>query len=187
FSDLVKMGEKDWRFEPQLITLQVAKAETVKFYDFKQKKQSERNQSFVEKLVCYALKDCDPGKAYKGFMVLQKAGAIELALAGVDTSGNPMPELVREQLLATAFKLEETDTTLIPVDEVKVKEKKAWSSSSKGQTEKEKMNDRLTFLIEQIRGYKPDLELKGLGDIIEACKADSSVQNLVDWFVLVCK
>lgn len=183
FTDLVKIGEKDWRFEPQLITLDIAKADVVKSYNAKEKKQVDRAKSDVEKLIGLALADKDPDKAYKGFFSLQSGGHLKITLSGKDTQGKEIPEVVQQQLLSTLFSLEETDTELVPVDDVKVKAKKAWSNGSKGQSEYEKLSDRLKWIADQVKLANPEIEIKTLMDLADQCEANPKIQRLFDWSV----
>lgn len=175
FTDVIKIGDKDWKWTPQLVMIEVARKDVEK-WNPKEKKKILTAQSSTEKLVCKMLDDLDSTLCYKGTMVLQESNFNLAILTGKDAQGKDIPEAMIEMLLAPLFNFDLVEeSSLIPVDDVKVKERKAWSGGKAGQTELEKLNDRFTFIKEQLKlnGYQHDIT--SIGDLVSSGVIDNPV------------
>lgn len=171
FTDLLNLSDKNWKFEPQLMAMQIQRKDVEK-WSSKESKKIPSVQSLPEKLVCRFLDKCDASKTYKGFLALQNNGFVNTALTGIDPSGKPVPEALIEQIFSGFGNLEEAESDLIADDDVKAPVKKSWSGGSKGQSELEKLNDRLSFISAQIKASGYNYEVKCALDICEFVVAE---------------
>ncbi|HEY9664684.1 MAG TPA: hypothetical protein V6C65_40105, partial [Allocoleopsis sp.] len=155
-TNVIKAKDKDWKFEPQLMSFTIPRKPTI------HKQGEEATHYLAERLVCYALDQLDESKCYKGFFNLSNAGFVNSIVSGVDMQGKPCPEVIRKELAASMFHFEETEGDKITAEDVKaIVKSKSWGS--KGQTEAERLNDRVAFLVSQLSaaGY----EVKSLKDV----------------------
>jgi hypothetical protein len=189
FTDVLKVGDKDWKFSPQLVTFSAAR-KTVQKWNKAEGKKVDTPQSDVERLVCFLLDKLDAEKAYGGFISLQNTNFIKTAIEGKDAQGKDVPEVVREQILGTLGSLYEVETELIPKDDIKVPAKKAWGNGgSKGQTELEKLGDRLTFIAGQLKASGIEYEVKSVYDLApeklaKDCPKDAEKVQLIYAFCI---
>ena len=143
-SDLIKVGDRDFKFTPQLITFKLAKKNYQK-YDVKTKSKVDVEQSMIEKLMCQLLDELDFGNVYTGSMLIQTSNIITMLVTGKQLDGSPLPDGVKESMVNTYLSLKEIDEPKhIKVDALKLPEKKLWGSGgAKAQSELEKLTDRL--------------------------------------------
>lgn len=165
-SDLIKVGDKDFKFTPQLITFKIAKKNYQK-YDVKTKSKVDIEQSLIEKLMCQLISELDANKVYRGTMQLQTSGIVKMLVENTDTQGKELPGVVRESMINSYLSLVEVfEPKYIKIDALKLPEKKSWGNgSAKLQTEYEKLTDRLKFITEQLKVEYPSQNLVSLSDI----------------------
>lgn len=165
-SDLIKVGDRDFKFTPQLITFKLAKKDYQK-YDVKTKSKVDVQQSMIEKLMCQLLGELDFGSVYAGTMQLQTSSIINMLVTGKQLNGDPLPDAVKESMVSSYLSLKEIDEPKhIKVDALKLPEKKQWSGGGvKAQSEHEKLTDRLKFITEQLKIEYPSQNLVSLSDI----------------------
>lgn len=165
-SDLIKVGDKDFKFTPQLITFKLAKKNYQK-YDVKTKAKVDVEQSLIEKLMCQLLDELEASKVYRGTMQLQTSGIVKMLVENVDTQGKELPGVVRESMSSSYLSVVEVlEPKHIKIDALKLPEKKPWGGSgAKEQTEYEKLTDRLKFVAEQLKLEYPSKDIKSISDI----------------------
>ena len=173
FSGVQKMGEKDFtidsKTEPVFLTFKVARKDYDK-WDYKEKKQVPTEQSRLEKWICKIVDGLDPTKAYTGKLDLQDSNILDIYLSGLDTGGNPIDENLLKTMQATSVSLEPIEPTHISDDEVKLpvdNKTKGSFGGSKGQTELERLNDRLAFMCQQVCKIDESITVSNL---FELCK-----------------
>ncbi|BDA70212.1 hypothetical protein CAL7716_043780 [Calothrix sp. PCC 7716] len=180
-SDLIKVGDKDFKFTPQLITFKLAKKNYQK-YDVKTKAKVDVEQSMIEKLMCQLLGELDFSDVYTGTMQLQTSNIINMLVTGKQLNGEPLPDVVKESMVSSYLSLKEIDEPKhIKVDALKLPEKKSWGGNgAKAQSELEKINDRLTFICNQLKVDYPSREFKSLSDIIVTLTMEPEAQKILD-------
>jgi len=171
FTDLVKVGDKDWKFTEQLTSFKIARKNYEKWSQKDQKKLPVE-QSRVEKLVCKIFDNLDPAVTYTGFLQLQDGNGIDAILTGV-MNGRDVSEMV-PTLLETYGSFEVGTADKITDADVVAPKKSGGSYGAKAQTEFEKLNDRLSFIKTQIGLCGCDFKVETVYDISpEAIKTGS--------------
>lgn len=150
FSDCLKMGEKDFSLTEQLIKFKIARKDYTK-KDWKTKQDVNITQSRTEKWLCQTLDALDGTKRYKGFLHLQDGNFIDNFLTGKDSDGKEIPSDTL-QWMATSYKsLEEIEEEKITSDLLSMPVTKSYGGYSKGQTEKERLTDKVSFAKEMMK------------------------------------
>lgn len=145
FSDCIKMGEKDFTLTEQLVKFKVAKKDYVK-KDWKTKADTNIVQSRVEKWICKIFDNLNAELRYQGFLHLQDGNFIENFLTGKDQDGKEIPAETLKWMATSYEKLEEVEEKLITSDLLNMPTYKSSGGFSRGQSEKEKIEDRLKIL-----------------------------------------
>jgi len=162
FTDLVKVGDKDWKFTEQLTSFKIARKNYEKWSQKEQKKLATE-QSRVEKLVCKILDDLDGNQTYSGFLQLQDGNGIDAILTGTQ-NGKDVSAMV-PMLLETYGSFEVTEASKISDADVVAPKKSSGSYGAKAQTELEKLNDRLNFIRTQLTILYPEFQVLGIHSI----------------------
>lgn len=144
----ISAGKKpdNWK-SGQLVYMTINKTK-YRHYDLKESKAVEREVTLQEKLFTKHFETLDPDKTYSGFLVFNSMPAmLEQIEAGT---------LTLEQLQMVVLK-EVAEPKLLPETLPTPKNGgRGYGGGSKGQTELEKLNDRVKFISEAI---KPDSEI----------------------------
>jgi hypothetical protein len=182
-TDIIKMGEKNFKWEPQLLTFKIARKNYEK-YDRTLKKRVPAEQSSTEKMFCKLLESLNLEKVYKAKLSLQYNNIVEMVLTEKDGSGQVLPESMVSVLAANFLVVSEvSEPEHIKLDELTLPAKGNWSGGgSKGQTEYEKLNDRFKFISEQITLAYPTAEIKSAWDIAHSLEAIPGMAGL--WNIL---
>jgi len=162
FGDIVKVGDKDWKFTEQLTSIKIARKNYEK-WSSKEGKKVPTEQSRVEKLVCKIFDDLDSTVSYQGFLQLQDGNGIDAILTGT-MNGKDVSAMV-PTLLETYASFTPTDANKITDADVVAPKKSGGSYGAKAQTELEKLNDRLSFIRTQLTVVYPDFQVLSVHSI----------------------
>jgi hypothetical protein len=163
-TDVIKSGDKDWRMpKGEKLMLKIARKPV------KRKKDTPEVHYEVEKLMVMQLEKIDPTKAYAGQITLQQNGFVSMIVSGLDPAGKPVPQEQVDAFSSGFFSVTEKEIELIQDADMIIP--KGWSGfgGKAGQTELEKLGDRLTFIRNQIAAAGYDYQIKSVLDL------DSSV------------
>jgi len=147
--DLVNVDNKQWKFEPQLLSFKIACASTYQKWNSKEKKKVACEQSQVEKLYSRAFESLEEGKVYSGFMALESGGTTSMLATGQKPDGSAIPQEFIDMMASSTYSFKPVETPqFVKVEDLKLPEKSGngWSGGGKGQTELEKLADRELFL-----------------------------------------
>lgn len=144
FSDVNKMGEKDFTLDEQLIKFKVARKDYTK-RDFKTKQDIQVVQSRTEKWLCQVLEELDATKRYKGFLHMQDGNFLDNFLTGKDMDGKDILPETLSWMKSSYQLLEEVEVDKVVNELLTMPAAKSYGGFSKGQSEKEKLNDRLSI------------------------------------------
>lgn len=145
FTDVMKMGDKDFKIGKELVTFKIARKDYTK-KDWKTKVDVQVPQSRVEKWVCSVFDVLDATKRYKGFLDLQDGNYLDTLLSGRSPEGKELQPEFLEMMQSTYRDFKETESKEIGDDLIVVPAGYSGSSYSKGQTEIEKIKDRIAIL-----------------------------------------
>jgi len=160
FKGLQKIGtNKDWKFEPGLIQVKIAKIEEYQKYDFKNKKQVATKQTPLEQLLCTILGELDESKFYQGKLKFSSGGFVDTLISGVNPADNkPLTDDHRALLLGDYRQFIEltTEPVHLKLDDLKIAPKaKSYGSSS--QTELARIQDREKYILQVVKKVFPTL------------------------------
>lgn len=179
-TDVIKIGERDFKFTPQLLTVKIARKNYQK-YDRTAKKRVDAAQSTIEKLICKLLESYDLSKVYKASVQLQQSNIVQMLVDGVDTMGKPMPDMVFDSMSSSYLSMTEVEQPEhIKPDELQLPSKGNWGGGSKAQSEYERLSDRLKFVSEQIKAAYPALEIASAHDIANALETTPGIASVWD-------
>ncbi|MGB3650866.1 MAG: hypothetical protein WBA41_06600 [Rivularia sp. (in: cyanobacteria)] len=150
FTDVLKMGDKDFKISNEIVQFKVARKNYVK-KDWKTKADVSITQSRVEEFVCSIFDNLNSELRYKGFINLQDGNYLNNLLTGKAVDGQIIPENMLEMMKSTYLLFEEIEESKITNDLLSMPASKGFSSYSKGQTEAEKIKDRVAFVDSQIK------------------------------------
>jgi hypothetical protein len=169
--------DESFKWQPQLICIELHAKPYKKW-----KAKEETQPAKVEQWACKKIGELDHTKAYKGMIAFQNNPMLDMFITGIAANGQTLPPETLAMMESTAWQVEETDTTLVPADKVAAPKSGggSWGGSS-GQTELEKLNDRLEFIKQQLAASGATYEVKSVGDlspvVIDDLKGDN--QKLV--------
>lgn len=154
-----------------LVTFQVAR----KDYEQYQKAAGGKvtvKQSRLEKVVCMLLAGLDPAVCYSGELCLMDTSTLDNIVSGLDKKGVQMSEEKIAGLLETigTFEIVEAPEKITDADVGVPAQKNGSGSYSKGQTELEKLNDRLKFLSIHIKVVMPDVAITNVSELTQVLK-----------------
>jgi len=176
FTDLAKNGDKDFKVtaeKPQLVTFKVKKKDG-EVWSSKEGKKIPSSQSKYEKWLCSKLSNLDASKIYCGHIEVEHTMCsllLDGKLEGVAA------EVVQSELFS--FK-EVAEPKSIKPEDLTIAAKKEWSRGSSGQKEIDKLNDRVQFLIEQVKLIDKDLNPTNLKEVADLYTLPK-VRALVDF------
>ncbi|TWH55511.1 hypothetical protein CAL7102_03655 [Dulcicalothrix desertica PCC 7102] len=132
--------------------------------------------------MCQLLDELDFGNVYTGTMQLQTSNIINMLVTGKQLNGEPLPDVVKESMVNSYLSLKEIDEPKhIKVDALKLPEKKSWGGGgAKGQTELEKLNDRLFFICTQLSVDYPSRQFKSLSDVLVTVGLEPDAKKMFD-------
>jgi hypothetical protein len=184
-TDVIKVGEKDFKWIPQLVTIKIARKNYQK-YDRVAKKKVDAEQSTIEKLICKLLESYDLSKVWKANIQFQHSNIVQMLVDGVDTMGKPMPDMVFDSMSSSYLSMSEvTEPQHIKPDELQLPKAGNWSGGKASQTEYEKISDRMKFATEQIKLAFPTVEATSVFDIansLEKVPGLASVWDIITQF-----
>jgi hypothetical protein len=155
FAGVENFNDKNWKFEPQLVKFRVARRNYQK--DDKNKGKVDVKQSRLEKWLCHLFSEMDEDSAYSGFLALKDDSQLESFITNTDVKGEPLDPVIRNFLLQKAVLLEPIETLQhIKPEDIEIPKGKTGYGKGYGkpaQTELEKLNDRLTFICQQVNAY----------------------------------
>ena len=128
----------------------------------------------------------DNSKSYKGSIALQDSPMLEMLISGTDATGQPIEPGFAATAWAMIWNLQETEPNLIkPEDCTAPKGGSGSWGGSKGQTELEKLNDRLEFFRIQVAKVDPDYKVDSPFDLTETAIAISSTTKINELLVTI--
>jgi hypothetical protein len=179
-TDVIKVGEKNFNWEPQLLTLKIARKNYQK-YDRNLKKKVDAEQSTVEKLICKLVETYDLSKVYKTAIQVQNSNLVKMLADGVDTVGNPMSKELYDQMSGSYLTMTEVLQPIhIKPDELQLPSKGNWGGSKGGQSESERLADRMLFINQQVKLAFPGIEISSVADICATLESTPGMAVLWD-------
>lgn len=137
--------------------------------------QKTTTQSTLEYFLCNRFSNLDPEKAYSGKVRFRYDGMLSYLL-----DVNPsLPQNMRDSEEKNAIDLIPLDTKTIELEEL-TQGKAAGFVKSGGQTELTRLNDRLTFVLEQMKVLFPDTKLENIADLIKLLSEDGNESGYVN-------
>lgn len=159
---LFTKGGKEWSYTPQLVKLKIARKDTEKT-DWQTKQKVAVPQSTVEKFYCKVIDDLDLECIYSGSLRLQSIPQIEMVVTG-SAYGEPLSdEMIKMTILSMCQFLKIEETKHLNLDDLKLPTKTAYSRSS--QTEYNKLEDRIKFILANLKLLHPDKQLDTITDL----------------------
>jgi hypothetical protein len=153
-------GEKDWKFEPQLIQFKIARKDYEK-YDYQEKKRVPTKQSIVERFYCKCIEDLNlaDGRVYKGKIFVSSIPQIEMVVRDQLT-----PEMVAMTIKSMCDLLVVETSQFIKLEELRLPEKSA-GGYGKTQSESERLNEQVSFIVSQCKLLVPELQINSIVDL----------------------
>jgi len=163
FTDLAKNGDKDFKIsadKPQLITFKVKKKDC-EVWSSKEGKKVPSTQTRFEKWLCSKLSSLDASKIYCGNFEVEHTMCSLLLEGKLEDAA---AEVVESELL----KFESVDEPkFIKPEDLSIAAKKEWKSGGSSQKESERIQDRLNFLVQNMKEFSSSVsELKTVADIV---------------------
>jgi len=163
FTDLAKIGDKDFKVtaeKPQLVTFKVKKKDC-EVWSSKESKKVPSTQSKYEKWLCAKLAALDKSKIFKGHIEVEHTMCSLLLEGKLEGAA---AEVVESELL----KFESVDEPkFIKPEDLSIAAKKEWKSGGSSQKESERIQDRLNFLVQNMKEFSSSVsELKTVADIV---------------------
>ncbi len=156
-------GGRDWKFEPQLVTLKIAKKDYDK-WDSNEKKTVPVLRTKFEAFWCRVFEDLDKEKVYSGRLTFQDIPQLEMVLSGI-AYGEPMTEQTRRTTVLSMCQVIAVEVPeIIKPEELTLPVKGLWNKPS-GQSEYERLGDRFRFTCEQLKVVFPNKEINSIADI----------------------
>lgn len=169
-TDIKKYGNNDWRFEPQLAQIKFAHKNYEK-YDKVKKSNIAIEQHNIEKLASKILSTLDESIVYKAILNIQDSNIVKMLVEEKDATGNPIAPQTYSSLLISYFYFVPVldEPQYIDIGAIKLPVKNTgngWGSGgSKAQSEYDKLNDRVKFIIEQTKLAYPDSNVSNVMDV----------------------
>lgn len=151
FTDIQDFNNKNWKFEPGFIKFKVAKHDYQK--ENKEKQKVDVKQSELEKWINLQFPATLSGAIFSGFISLKTNPYHKMLLENKDHTGKELVPEMANMLMAGMLTLTliEEPTKIKPEDIALPQGKGGFKyGGAKGQTELEKLNDRVAFLCDQI-------------------------------------
>ncbi|MBH8553404.1 hypothetical protein I8751_13670 [Nostocaceae cyanobacterium CENA357] len=180
-------GDKNWKFEPQLVKFKLAKKDYQK--EDKQKNKVDVKQSRLERWLCDLFNGLEEGVIYKGFINLKDDPYCDLFITKIDPKGQPIPEPLLKQMLSMSVDIEpvETPEHIKPEDIKAPNGKGSWGKGGyggkPGQTEIEKLTDRMSFICSQVNAMNegiPVENLAQLADVLSGAENKKAIREVLD-------
>lgn len=182
----------DWKFQEGIVAFHLAK----KPYTINQKKgdnweKVEHQPSLVEKFIISEIDKLDKSVAYSGLISFEDNSSIPLLLGIPDDDGKVqvIDENTRKFVVSNIINLSPLEANtdaynLVPDNEVVGKVKSTSNFKSSGQSELQKLTDRLNFVRQQIQVEGIDYEITSLLSLTMT-RINSSNLSEVDKMVLL--
>ncbi|MEH2172194.1 hypothetical protein [Nostoc sp.] len=185
FTGINKFSEKNWKFEPQLIKMKVARKNYQK--EDKEKNKVDVAQSRLEKWICWLLDSMDSSLIYSGFIKLQDDAMCDIFISGIGISGEQIdPTTLNQMLKMSAIFNPVAEPQYIKPEDVQLPKgfsNKGGYSGKPAQTELERLRDRLAFVCEQINKMDDSIPVENLAqlaDVLSIAKNKEEVQVVFD-------
>lgn len=186
FTDCKKRGENDFSLTDEITRVKVARRNYTK-KDWNTKKDVQVKQSRVEKWVCKILDSLDADKRYKGFIDLQDGNYLDNLLSEKDSDGKELPSGFLETMSSSYRQLNETPESKITSDLLEVPKYKSFGGYSKGQSEKEKLEDRQAYMLEACKDIKGDDKVPTIAEFFNLIQnMDSAALFALDLADKIC-
>lgn len=185
FSDCQKIGDKNWKWSPQLVTFKIAKKNYKgRKYDKDTGKWSDvdKEQSVGEKVVCKILESTEDDKFYKGKLQLTTDPSGKAIATGLGDDGKPVPSEMLAMLLAYRGTVTEIpESKHFKLEDVKLPDKKGgFNRGSSGQKEIERLGDKLQFICNQLSEAGIVLEKCNMGEIYKSMQGSELAMAIVE-------
>lgn len=164
---ITKYGaEKDWTMPSEVTLLKIAHI-TYQKKDYKTKETTTVNPSECEKMYASLFENLDLSKVYSGSAWFTNSPQVKQINDGVSAKGKPLDNDIKESLLETYWSIEIVDEPeKLKVDGLEIpKSYSSYSGGRSSQSESDKINDRLKFVITQLKTMFPDKEISTIQDI----------------------
>jgi len=180
FPGLVKVGDKTWKFVPQLMQISIQRKDGEK-WNSKEKKKTPTPQSTIEKWVSSKLDALEEKKVYTGFLELNNSPVLNGILSG------SMPLEATTAIEAQIISIEpiEGEPQLLPINELTLPTKSSWSGSGGGQKESERLSDRYAFFVTEIKRAFPEMLTDNLKEMALAYATNDEVGITVNFLLKV--
>ncbi|NJN09247.1 MAG: hypothetical protein HC836_40305 [Richelia sp. RM2_1_2] len=150
FTDVQKMGEKDFKIDNEIIQFKIARKDYDK-KDFKTKQTVNIKQSRIEKWLCYELEKLDATKRYCGFIHLQDGNWADNVTTGKDSEGKELSEDIRDMFAKEYRKFEVVETAKIEDSLLTMPAGYSSGGYSKAETQAEKIKANYAFIEQEAR------------------------------------
>ncbi len=188
-TELQNFGNKDWKFEPQLLTFKVAKKDYEK--QDKERKTVKVQQSRLERWLCHTLSELEEGLAYKGWINLKDDPSCDY-LVTKNLNGVPIDGAIYQQMLSMNLEIEaltEPPKHINVEEDVKPPSGKGGFGKggygAKSQTEAEKLADRLAFVLGQVN-QASDIKVENVGQLASLVSGTDSVSKELRYVFDLC-
>lgn len=176
FTEINKYGERNWKFEPQLIKLKVARKDYQK--EDRDKNKVDVKQSRLEKWVCSLFDSLSNGIVYSGFINLQDDSMCDIFVSGTGLKGEKLDPAVLAQMMSMSASVTPLFEPPQHLDIADIKTPSSNGYYNKGgygggkpvQTELERLADKLAFVCEQINKCGVEPPTTSIADILRASK-----------------
>ncbi|WP_375501671.1 hypothetical protein [uncultured Nostoc sp.] len=182
FTEINKYGDNNWKFEPQLIKMKVARKDYQK--ENKDKVKTDVKQSRLEKWICFMLDKLDDNQFYSGFISLKDDSMCETFITGLGMRGENIDAAVLAQMMSMSVSLL---PLLEPPIHISTEDVQAPNYKNKGsggfggkpvQTEKEKLQDRLAFICEQVNKLSDGIPVENFAQLVDVIEASENPQGI---------
>ncbi|MBE9059305.1 hypothetical protein [Sphaerospermopsis sp. LEGE 08334] len=137
----------------------------------------KHTQSTLELFLCNRINALDWDKAYTGMIRFRYDGMLTYLLGDVGMT----PDM-KEQAEKAAINLTPLENKTIELEPLKnAVGYKGGYGGSKGQTELEKLNDRMAFTLQQMKAIFPEAKLDSIADLIQLLASDGDKPGYVSY------
>ncbi|MFN6484539.1 MULTISPECIES: hypothetical protein [unclassified Nostoc] len=181
FTEINKFGDNNWKFEPQLIKMKVARRDYQK--ENKDKVKLDVKQSRLEKWLCFMFDKLEEEQFYSGFLSLKDDLMCETFVTGLGMRGEVIDPGVLAQMMSMSASLSPLLEAPVHISAEDVqppnyKGKSGGYGGKPAQTEKEKLQDRLTFICEQVNKFSDGIQVENFAQLIDVIEASENPQGI---------
>jgi len=155
FTEIAVFGDKNWTFQPQFIKFKFATKDYQK--EDKDKNKVDVKQSRLEKWLCSLFDELEEGKFFKGWLNLKDDPYCDIFVSK-ELKGIPIDQSVLSQMMMMSVEMEEITPSKLTAEDITVTSSSGGFGGkgfARGQSELEKIEDRLKFLLKQVEPIAP--------------------------------